>query len=74
LYQKLATIIVPMFYEQPDRYAEVMRSTIAINGSFFNTQRMILQYLSNAYFPADAATSATNNHIDARPVTTRSAL
>jgi hypothetical protein len=26
-----------------------MRFAIALNGSFFNTQRMVLQYLSNAY-------------------------
>jgi starch phosphorylase len=28
-----------------------MRSTIALNGSFFNTQRMLEQYILNAYFP-----------------------
>jgi starch phosphorylase len=28
-----------------------MRSAIALNGSFFNTQRMVAQYVSNAYFP-----------------------
>jgi len=28
-----------------------MRSTIALNGSYFNTQRMLEQYLLNAYFP-----------------------
>jgi hypothetical protein len=26
-----------------------MRYTIALNASFFNTQRMVLQYISNAY-------------------------
>jgi starch phosphorylase len=26
-----------------------MRSAIAMNGSFFNTQRMISQYVRNAY-------------------------
>jgi starch phosphorylase len=30
-----------------------MRSTIAINGSFFNSQRMISQYVANAYFPEE---------------------
>lgn len=55
LYHKLEKIIVPLYYKDPDGYAEVMRSTIAINGSFFNTQRMLLQYLSNAYFPSEAA-------------------
>jgi glycogen phosphorylase len=29
----------------------VMRSAIALNGSFFNTQRMVRQYVHNAYFP-----------------------
>jgi len=26
-----------------------MRSAIALNGSFYNAQRMVLQYLENAY-------------------------
>jgi hypothetical protein len=30
-----------------------MRSAIALNGSFFNTQRMVSQYLANAYFPEE---------------------
>jgi len=38
-----------MFYGRPNRYTEIMRFAIALNGSFFNTQRMVLQYLSNAY-------------------------
>jgi starch phosphorylase len=58
LYDKLECVVLPMFYQHPDRYAEVMRTSISVNGSFFNTQRMLLQYLSNAYFPADTATSA----------------
>jgi len=51
LYDKLEFVILPMFYGRPASYAEVMRWAIAINGSFFNTQRMVAQYLSNAYFP-----------------------
>ncbi|HEX3377661.1 MAG TPA: alpha-glucan family phosphorylase, partial [Candidatus Acidoferrales bacterium] len=49
LYDKLEREIVPMFYGRPNRYTEIMRNTIALNGSFFNTQRMLLQYISNAY-------------------------
>jgi starch phosphorylase len=49
LYNKLEKIIVPMFYKQPDAYADVMRSAIAINGSFYNAQRMMFQYMRNAY-------------------------
>jgi starch phosphorylase len=50
LYAKLEMVILPMFYGRPRAYAMVMRSAIAINGSFFNTQRMVSQYISNAYF------------------------
>jgi glycogen phosphorylase len=49
LYDKLEREIVPMFYGRPNRYTEIMRFAIALNGSFFNTQRMLLQYISNAY-------------------------
>jgi starch phosphorylase len=49
LYDKLGGIILPLFYRQPDAYASVMRYAIAINGSFFHSQRMVLQYVKNAY-------------------------
>jgi len=74
LYEKLESVIIPLFYEQPDRFAEIQRSAIAINGSFFNTQRMLLQYLSNAYFPADAAASHSMDQIGAGNVATRSSV
>ena len=50
LYRKLEEVIVPMFYRQPERYADVMRHAIALNGSFFNTERMLSQYVTMAYF------------------------
>ncbi|HYK88194.1 MAG TPA: alpha-glucan family phosphorylase [Acidobacteriota bacterium] len=50
LYHKLENIILPMFYGRKDAYAEVMRLSIALNGSFFNTQRMVAQYIMNVYF------------------------
>lgn len=49
LYDKLERVIVPLFYGHPEGFAEVMRSSIALNGSFFNTERMMEQYLANAY-------------------------
>lgn len=49
LYDKLEREILPMYYGRPARYSEVMRSAIAFNGAFFNTQRMLQQYLANAY-------------------------
>ena len=50
LYHKLERVILPMFYSHPDAYAHVMRGAIAVNGSFFNTHRMVSQYLANAWF------------------------
>ena len=49
LYDKLEYVILPMFYGRPTAFADVMRSAIALNASFFNAQRMMLQYLENAY-------------------------
>lgn len=53
LYDKLENEILPMFYQQSNAYGAVMRSTIALSGSFFNTQRVVSQYVLNAYFPPD---------------------
>lgn len=50
LYDKLEGVIIPMFYRDRDHYVEVMRHAIALNGSHFNTQRMLHQYVLNAYF------------------------
>jgi starch phosphorylase len=49
LYSKLESVIIPMFYEERNRYLAVMQHAIAINGSFFNTQRMVQQYITDAY-------------------------
>jgi starch phosphorylase len=51
IYLKLERVILPLYYGMPFGYAEVMRSAISLNGSFFNTQRMVEQYVRNAYFP-----------------------
>jgi starch phosphorylase len=50
LYHKLETIVVPMFYKNRNRFLNIMCHSIALNGSFFNTQRMMLQYVTRAYF------------------------
>jgi starch phosphorylase len=50
LYERLEQVILPLFSRQRDAWRRVMRSTIAINGSYFNTQRMLMQYVSKAYF------------------------
>ncbi len=49
LYAKLELLVAPLFYDRPDRYAEVMRSCIAVTGSYFNAERMVAQYARLAY-------------------------
>ncbi|MCC6398847.1 MAG: alpha-glucan family phosphorylase [Bacteroidetes bacterium] len=49
LYDKLRSVIAPLFYQRPERWSEIMRSTIAFNASFFNTHRMVQQYAAHAY-------------------------
>ncbi|MFH1783695.1 MAG: alpha-glucan family phosphorylase [bacterium] len=49
LYEKLEGAILPAFYVNRDVWIGLMRHSIAINGSFFNTHRMIQQYVLNAY-------------------------
>jgi glycogen phosphorylase len=49
LYSKLESVILPMYYNERSRFLQVMQHAIAINGSFFNTQRMVQQYITDAY-------------------------
>jgi starch phosphorylase len=49
LYAKLEGVILPMYYNDRAKFLEVMQHAIAINGSFFNTQRMVQQYITDAY-------------------------
>jgi starch phosphorylase len=49
LYDKLETKILPLYYDDRDGYSRVRRYTISINGSFFNTERMVSEYARQAY-------------------------
>ncbi|MFA5101057.1 MAG: alpha-glucan family phosphorylase [Candidatus Omnitrophota bacterium] len=49
LYGKLQETAL-IYYQDRERWVEIMRSTIALNASFFNTHRMVQQYVLNAYF------------------------
>ena len=57
LYDKLQERILPLFYDEPREFARVMRAAIALNGSFFNAQRMMLQYAAEAYRLGHAITT-----------------
>lgn len=50
LYAKLEYIVLPRYEKERDQWIRMMRQTIALNGSFFNTQRMLEQYVLSAYF------------------------
>ncbi|NND97825.1 MAG: alpha-glucan family phosphorylase [Pirellulaceae bacterium] len=49
LYQQLEEVVVPLFYTNREGFIQVMRHAIALNGSFFNTQRMLHEYLVKVY-------------------------
>lgn len=49
LYQKLGQVVLPTFYQQRDDWLRIMRHSIALNASHFNTQRMVQEYIAKAY-------------------------
>jgi starch phosphorylase len=51
LYKKLETAVVPLYLDAPEKWAGLMRTTVAFNGSYFSTNRMARQYTRNAYYP-----------------------
>ena len=50
LYEKLEQAVLPAFLRNKDGFIDVMRQAIALNGSYFNAQRMMQQYILHAYF------------------------
>ncbi len=51
LYAKLEGAVVPLYLDAPEKWGCLMRTTLAYNGSYFNTNRMVKQYTRNAYYP-----------------------
>jgi starch phosphorylase len=51
LYEKLSGAVLPTFYREPQKFIDIMRHTIALNGSFFHSQRMLQEYITKAYDP-----------------------
>ena len=49
LYDTLEDTVAPLFYRNRDRFTDVMRYAIALNGSFFTAQRMLQEYVVKAY-------------------------
>jgi starch phosphorylase len=49
LYDKLEQVVAPLFYRDRHAFLVIMRNAIALNGSFFNTERMVREYSLSAY-------------------------
>jgi len=50
LYSQLENKVLPYFYKNREHWLDMMAFNISLNGSFFNTQRMVSQYVMQAYF------------------------
>jgi starch phosphorylase len=59
-YAKLEDSVAPTFYRAPGWFHSIMQHAIALNASYFNSHRMVLQYLFEAYRqrPEEAANAA----------------
>ena len=55
LYDGLDREIVPMYYQRRSQWTQIMLHAIALNGSHFNTQRMVQQYATKAYYKAESS-------------------
>ncbi|HZW09449.1 MAG TPA: alpha-glucan family phosphorylase [Phycisphaerales bacterium] len=49
LYRKLEAAVLPLYYQDRAGWLGVMRGSIAINGSYFTTERMMREYAVMAY-------------------------
>ena len=65
LYHKLEHSIAPM-YANPHAWSRMQQHCIAINGSFFNTHRMLAQYFENSYFPQEQVEKIPGSPLERR--------
>jgi starch phosphorylase len=49
IYDILETEIMPTFYNNGEAWLEIMRQTIALNASYFNTERVLREYIEKMY-------------------------
>lgn len=49
LYHKLEKTILPLYYNNRSDWVDVQKSAISLNASFFNTSRMLKEYLLRGY-------------------------
>lgn len=49
LYRKLAESVMPLYYKEPDRWRSMMKQAIGNIAYYFNSQRMMRRYATEAY-------------------------
>ncbi len=49
IYGKLEYIILPLYYKNKDEWVRMMKASIATIGTYFNTYRMVSDYISKVY-------------------------
>jgi starch phosphorylase len=49
LYDKLEEVVLPLFYSDPGRWRGMMKQSIGNIGYYFNSQRMMRRYATEAY-------------------------
>jgi starch phosphorylase len=49
LYDKLEGTVLPLYYDNPEGWCQVMKGAITKNASYFNSHRMMRRYASEAY-------------------------
>jgi starch phosphorylase len=49
LYEKLEGIVLPLYYSEPTRWRWMMKQAIGNIGYYFNSQRMMRRYATEAY-------------------------
>jgi hypothetical protein len=49
LYDKLTSIVLPLYYENPARWRWMMKQAIGNIAHYFNSQRMMRRYVAEAY-------------------------
>ena len=49
LYDKLAGAVLPLYYENPDRWRWMMKQAIGKIAYYFNSHRMMRRYATEAY-------------------------
>jgi len=49
LYRKLAEQVLPLYYDDTDQWIWMMKQAISKIGSYFNSQRMVRRYATEAY-------------------------